>query len=269
MAGVPGTHAGLTQAEAMRRLVRDGPNLLPAAAPSTAWRLLAGILSEPMLLLLLGAGGVYMLLGDRVEAAAMTAFVGVIILISFLQERRTRRALESLRDLSAPRARVLRDGEAVRIPGAEVVEGDLLLLSEGDRVAADARITTGVLQVDESLLTGESGVVSKLPGPGPEGPGEAEGGRVHAGTLVAKGVAQAVVFATGFRTRMGGIGRSLAETRTLPSPLQVAARRLVRAWATAALALAAGAVLLSWFWAGRPLLPSLLLGVALDRKSVV
>ncbi len=254
--------SGLTQAEALRRLVRDGPNLLPAAAPSSALRMLGEIVSEPMLLLLFGAGAVYLLLGDRVEAAAMCVFVGIIILISFLQERRSRRALESLRDLSAPRARVLRDGEAVRIPGAEVVEGDLLLLAEGDRVAADAEVTTGVLQVDESLLTGESGVVAKREG------AEDEAGRVHAGTLVAKGVAQARVLATGVRTRMGGIGRALAQAQTLPSPLQVAAHRLVRAWALAALALAAGAVLLSWLWAGRPLLASLLLGVALAMSLV-
>ena len=257
MASPPAGPAGLTPAEAQARLQAEGPNVLPTARPRSALHLFLEVVSEPMLLLLIGAGGIYLLLGDPAEAAIMLAFVWLIIGISFLQSRRTQRALEKLRDLSAPRARVLRGGEALRIPGSEVVRGDLLLLAEGDRVAADARLVEGLLQVDASLLTGESGLVLKRRGePGDEG-------EVHAGTLVAKGTAQAEVTATGAQTRMGAIGRTLAEARTPPSPLQVASRRLVRLWAVAGLALAGAAVLLSWRWAGRELLPSLLSGLAL------
>jgi Ca2+-transporting ATPase len=249
--------AGLTQGEASRRLAAEGPNLLPAAAPRTSFHLLLEVVSEPMLLLLIGAGVIYLLLGDPAEALTMLAFVWLIILISFLQTRRTQRALERLRDLSAPRARVLRSGEALRIPGGEVVRGDLLLLAEGDRVAADARLVDGLLQVDASLLTGESGLLLKRAGEA------GDEGEVHAGTLVAKGTTQAEVIATGPRTRMGAVGRTLAEAQTPPSPLEIASRRLVRLWAFVGLGVACGAVLLSWRWDGRALLPSLLSGLAL------
>ncbi|MFN8010838.1 MAG: HAD-IC family P-type ATPase [Holophagaceae bacterium] len=253
--------AGLSQAEAEARLRDEGPNVLPSAAPRHAWRMLADVLSEPMLLLLLGAGTIYLLLGDLAEAVAMLVFVNVIIAIAFQQERRTQRALEALRDLSAPRAEVLRDGAPRRVPGADVVRGDLVILREGDRVPADGRVVDGVLMVDESLLTGEAGAVPKRPaGPAPGAEGE---DRVHAGTLVAKGFAQAVVEATGPRTRMGGIGSVLAGADGPPSPLQRASRRLVRLWAIVGLSLAGVAVLLSWAWAGRALMPSLLAGLAL------
>lgn len=248
---------GLTQAEASARLQADGPNLMPSARPRTALNLFWEVVSEPMLLLLVGAGGIYLLLGDPAEAAIMLVFVWLIIGITFFQSRRTQRALEKLRDLSAPRARVVRGGEAFRIPGQEVVRGDLLLLAEGDRVAADARVLEGLLQVDASLLTGESGLVLKRAGD------EGDTGEVHAGTLVAKGTAQAEVMATGERTRMGRIGRTLAEARTPPSPLQAASRRLVRVWASVGFLVAMGAVLISWKWADRALLPSLLSGLAL------
>lgn len=262
MAEDAGPLRGLSQAEAEARLREEGPNVLPSAAPRKAWRLLLDVVSEPMLLLLLGAGAIYLLLGDLAEALAMLVFVNVIIAIAFQQERRTQRALEALRDLSAPRAEVVRDGVARRVPGAEVVRGDLVVLREGDRVSADGRLLEGVLMVDESLLTGEAGAVPRRPArPGCEG--EDGGDRVHAGTLVAKGVAQARIEATGARTRMGGIGRVLAGAGGPPSPLQQSSRRLVRLWAAAGLALAGVAVLLSWLWAGRPLLPSLLAGLAL------
>ncbi|HJV89597.1 MAG TPA: cation-translocating P-type ATPase [Holophagaceae bacterium] len=253
----PEAPLGLTQAEAAARLRAEGPNLMPSARPRTALHLLAEVLSEPMLLLLLGAGLIYFLLGDPGEAMTMIAFVLLIIAISFLQSRRTQRALEKLRDLSAPRARVLRGGEAQRIPGGEVVRGDLLLLAEGDRVPADARLLEGLLQVDASLLTGESGLVLRRAGDA------GEAGEVHAGTLVAKGMAQAEVTAIGWRTRMGAIGRTLAEAQPPPSPLATSSRRMVRGWALVGILLAGASVFLSWGWAGQALLPSLLSGLAL------
>jgi Ca2+-transporting ATPase len=248
---------GLTAAEARQRLGAEGPNTLPSSHPQTWIQLLWEVVSEPMLLMLVGAGALYLLLGEPAEAGLMLAFVWLIIAISFLQTRRTRRALEKLRDLSAPRARVLREGVALRIPGAEVVRGDILLLAEGDRIAADGRLLEGLLQVDASLLTGESGLVLKRPG------GSNEEGSVHAGTLVAKGTARAEVTETGPHTRVGAIGRTLAGARTPPSPLQLAARRLVRGWATVGLLLAGLAVILAWRWAGRDPLSSILSGLAL------
>ncbi|MBL0311312.1 MAG: cation-translocating P-type ATPase [Holophagaceae bacterium] len=261
-----GLSSGLTEAQAAARLAEDGPNVLPSAEPRHWFGLLMDVLSEPMLLLLLGAGAIYLLLGDLGEAIAMLFFVNVIVVIAFQQERRTQRALEALRDLSAPRAEVIRDGETRRIPGAEVVRGDLVILREGDRIPADGRLLTGVLMVDESLLTGEAGAIPKRPRVEEveeTGAGTEDACLVHAGTLVAQGLGQAEIAATGIRTRMGGIGRMLSETTVLPSPLQQASRRLVRLWAAAGTGLAMAVVLLSWLWAGRELLPSVLAGLAL------
>ena len=157
--------AGLAGATAARRLAEDGPNLLPGSTPKTLLAIVLGVLAEPMFVMLLVAGGIYLLLGDHAEALFLLAFVFVVIGITLAQERKTQRALESLRDLSAPRALVIRDGRELRIAGREVVRGDLLVLHEGDRIAADAQLVQGQLTVDESLLTGEAVPVDKLPNP--------------------------------------------------------------------------------------------------------
>src|SRR5690348_17391771 len=125
--------------------------------------IVGGVLTEPMFLMLLVAGGLYLALGDRAEAAFVLSFVFVVIGITLAQERKTQRALESLRELSAPRALVIRAGEEVRIPGRDVVPGDVLVLHEGDRIAADAVLLQGQLDVNESLLTGEAVPCVKLP----------------------------------------------------------------------------------------------------------
>jgi len=156
-------HQGLSAAEAARRLAVDGPNMLPGSAPKSSWAIVRDVLTEPMFLMLLAAGGIYLALGDRAEALFLLGFVFVVIGITLVQERKTQRALESLRDLSAPRALVIRDGQEQRIEGQSVVRGDLLVLHEGDRIAADAQLLQGQLEVDESLLTGEAVPVAKLP----------------------------------------------------------------------------------------------------------
>ena len=252
------TRSGLTTEEASLRLGAEGPNLLPGTEPATLGRSLKGVLAEPMLLLLLGAGGVYLLLGDRREALTLISFVLLIVVIGFIQERKAQRSLEALRDLSSPRALVVRDGRERRIPGREVVRGDLVVLHEGDRIPADAELVEGLLSVDESLLTGESAPVHKAP----SGAGEAPV-PLYAGTLVGKGVGWAVVTATGGATEMGRVGKALAETREEPTPLQTISRRVVARLAVLGLGLAAAALLLSWLWVGRDLLTSLLSGLTL------
>jgi Ca2+-transporting ATPase len=258
--GVPGSAAeasgGLTAAEAARRLAAEGPNLLPGGKPRSLAAIALGVLAEPMFLMLLVAGSLYLALGDRAEAGFLLAFVFVVIGMSILQERRTERALASLRELSAPRALVIRDGEPQRIAGREVVRGDLLVLREGDRVAADALLVRGRLSVDESLLTGESVPVDK---PGPEG----AGAEVFAGTVVTTGDGLATVRAVGTATAVGRIGQSLASTREPASGLQRASRRLVRQLTVVGLALALALVALNRFRGDEPLLDSLLAGVAL------
>ena len=155
---------GLTQEEAASRLAQDGHNELPSAKPRSLFGIAAKVMGEPMFLLLIACGAIYLMLGDRTEALMLLGFVLVVVSISFFQERKTERALEALRDLSSPRALVVRDGEQRRIAGREVVRGDLLVLAEGDRVPADAVLLSGTnLSADESLLTGESVPVRKAP----------------------------------------------------------------------------------------------------------
>jgi P-type Ca2+ transporter type 2C len=146
--------AGLTTAEARSRLAADGANDLPTASRHGAWRLLREVVSEPMFLLLVGCGAIYLLLGDRNEALMLLGFVFVVIAITFVQERRTERSLDALRDMSSPQALVWRDGVAARIPSRELVCGDVVLLAEGDRVAADMELLEAFdLTIDESMLT--------------------------------------------------------------------------------------------------------------------
>jgi len=227
---------GLTAAEAAARLARDGLNELPAARGHTLLQQAWTVLREPMLLLLAGAGTVNFLLAEPLDGILLMATVVVVIGISLVQEHKTENALAALRDLASPRALVLRDGQRLRIAGREVVRGDLVLLSEGDRVPADAVLVDSVnLSVDESALTGESVPVRKAAGApesattiamGPPG-GEATPW-VFSGTLVVKGHGMAFVAATGAGTELGRIGTALRSIEVERTPLQREIDRLVR-----------------------------------------
>src|SRR6187402_2270125 len=143
--------SGLSSEEAGSRLGRDGPNELPRAGRRATLRIVLEVLREPMLALLLAAGIAYLLLGDRIEALILLAFATFSVAVTVIQEARTEHVLEALRDLSAPRALVIRDGVRVRIAGREVVRGDIIVLDQGDRVPADAMLTEAAdLQTDES-----------------------------------------------------------------------------------------------------------------------
>jgi P-type Ca2+ transporter type 2C len=262
---------GLSSAEATRRLAEDGPNEISRAGAPSFLRTVAEVLKEPMLLLLLAAGVVYLLLGDREEAVALLFSALVVIGITLVQERRTERALAALRDLSSPRALVVRDGERVRIPGRDVVRGDLLVVAEGDRVAADAVLLEGAfLEADESLLTGESVPVRKQPGAAPEEaarPGGDDLPFLWAGTLVVRGVGLARVRATGRTTAMGHIGAALASIDPGRTPLQAEVNRLVRVVGglgfVACAALFVGYGLMKGKW-----LEGLLAGIALAMSAL-
>jgi Ca2+-transporting ATPase len=263
---VKGESTGLTGAEAAARLAADGSNELSRDAPSGFFQTVGQVLREPMLLLLLAAGGVYLLLGDMEEALALLFFVVVVITITLVQERRTERALAALRDLSSPRALVVRDGARVRIAGREVVRGDLLVLAEGDRVAADALLVEAThLEADESLLTGESVPVRKrvVDAPPEQGrPGGDDLPFVFAGTLVVRGHGMAEVIATGVRSEMGRIGAALARIEAGRTPLQAEVSRLVRILAVLGLALCAAMVVAYGLLRGQ-WLEGLLAGIAL------
>jgi len=209
---------GLSSAQAVARLAAEGPNALPAAGRHGTLAIALGVLREPMFLLLLAATGIYLLLGDVHEALVLGASIAGVIAITVTQERKAERALEALRDLSSPRAMVLRDGERKRIAGRDVVRGDLLILAEGDRVPADARLL-GVtdLSADESLLTGESLPVAKR-----------AGDTVYSGTLLTRGLGRAEVTATGPRSEFGRIGASLATLEPGKTSLERETARIVR-----------------------------------------
>jgi len=224
---------GLSTQEAAARLAAEGPNELPHAGHRSLPRILRDVLSEPMFGLLLGAGLIYLFLGDTVEALLLLVFASLSVAIAVVQETRSERVLETLRDLTSPRALVIRDGERKRIAGREVVRGDLVVLAEGDRVPADATlIEAQALQIDESLLTGESVPVRKRAAKGPvEGkaqPGGDDLPYVFSGTLVVRGQGLAVVHATGVLSEIGRIGQTLGEIETVPPRLYRQTAGLVR-----------------------------------------
>ncbi len=241
-------NAGLSDEEASARLRQEGYNELPSAESrsvfATAWE----VVREPMILLLLAAGTTYLLLGDLREALVLLSSVFVVIGISLAQNRRTERALAALRDLASPRALVVRGGRRRRIPSREVVCGDVLLLSEGDRVPADAfLLEASSLSVDESLLTGESVPVRKVAsnaGAGRGRPGGDDQPFVYSGTLLVSGSAIASASATGARTELGKIGRSLQTIVPEKTRLQKETDRLVRRVAVGAVALCLAVVVL-------------------------
>jgi Ca2+-transporting ATPase len=224
--------SGLAQAEAERRLRAEGANDLPETDRHRFLGTLARVLAEPMFLLLCAAVGLYLLLGEVREALILASSLIAVVTITVLQERRAERALEALRDLSSPRAAVVRDGQLRRIAGREVVRGDIVLLSEGDRVPADGLLREATeLAVDESLLTGESAAVQKQADPDAHTlsrPQAESRACVYSGTLVVHGHATAEIAATGAATELGRIGHALALLQPQRTPLYRETRRLVQ-----------------------------------------
>jgi Ca2+-transporting ATPase len=224
--------SGLPEKEASERLALEGFNEIPSAKKRSIISIALSVLREPMLLLLVASGTIYMVLGDIQEAIMLLGFVFVIIGITLYQEHKTERALEALRDLSSPRALVIRDGVSRRIAGREVVQGDIIVLSEGDRVPADGIVLDcNNLMIEESLLTGESVPVRKSESKDITKMGRPGGDNspfIYSGTLVVSGLGLARVAATGMNTEFGKIGKSLQTIETEETPLQKETRRIVR-----------------------------------------
>jgi len=223
---------GLSEHEAAARLQREGLNELPSSKQRSIFAIALDVVREPMFLLLVACGTIYLFLGDQREAIMLLGFVFVVVGITLYQERKTERALEALRDLSSPRALVIRDGRQKRIAGREVARGDVIVLNEGDRVPADAvLLSCSNLAIDESLLTGESVSVRKTACdevPAMTRPGGDDLPFVYSGTLVVKGQGTATVLATGVNTEMGRIGKALQSVEIEETPLQKETRKLVR-----------------------------------------
>lgn len=262
---------GLSRAEAQARLRLEGFNELPSSRPRNLRTIALGAVREPMFMLLIAAGGIYLFLGDVHEALVLLASVLVIIAITIYQERKTERALEALRDLASPRALVIRDGERERIPGREVVRGDVMILEEGDRVSADAVLWhVSDLRVDESLLTGESVPVNKANWDGIRQwahPGGEDLPFIYSGTLVVQGHGLAEVIATGPTSEIGRIGKALATIEQDATPLQVETRRVVRDLALLGLALCVLVVILYGMLRG-PWLEGVLAGITLSMATI-
>ena len=224
---------GLSEQEVTQRLQTEGYNELPSSDRRNILGIVLEIASEPIFLLLLGCGGIYLFLGDTQEALILLGFVFFIVGINLYQEQKTEKSLEALRDLSSPRALVIRDGARKRIAGREVVRGDLIVIAEGDRVPADGVLLWSThLTVDESLLTGESVPVRKVTLDDREPiPTNRAGGDdlpyVYSGTLAVQGQAIFEVQATGTKTEMGKIGKALQTIEQEDSKLQKETRRIV------------------------------------------
>lgn len=255
--------AGLSSEEARERLTRDGPNALPASERAGARALLWEVVSEPMFLLLVACGAIYLALGDRHEALMLLGFVVLVIVMTWVQKRRSQNALDALRDLSSPRALVMRDGVPTRIAGRELVVGDVVLLAEGDRVPADIELQdASYLTTDESLLTGESvPVLKRVRVAGSALPVEPQG-LCFAGSLVTQGTARGVVVATGAHSALGRIGASLGGIAIGDTPIQQETSRVVKRVAAVGLAIAA-ALALGWGVTRGDWLTGLLAGLTL------
>ncbi len=260
---------GLSSAEAARRLLKYGENALEGKKNVSAAKMLASQFKDALTLILIVSTAISVLMGEYVEAATILAIVLMNALLGFFQEYRTERTLEALQALSAPTAKALRDGKPREIPAAQVVPGDVILLSAGCRVPADGRLLEAfAFSADESLLTGESVPIGKET-PAVE-TGEAppdESGFVYMGTTVASGHGKALVTETGMQTKMGGIAGMLKEAGHEQTPLQ---RRLARlsVWIGAGCLAICGVVTLTGVWRGEALFNMFLTGLSLAVAAV-
>ena len=215
---------GLSQKDASAILQKEGYNELPSSKPKSIFKIALGVVKEPMFLLLVACGTLYLVLGDIQEGLMLLSFVFVVMGIEFYQEKKTEKALDALKDLASPRALVIRDGETIRIPGKEVVKGDIVVLQEGDRVPADAMIlTNNNLLADESLLTGESVPVRKrewIEGDGTVNPGGEDIPFVYSGSMIVQGNGLVRVIATASSTEIGKIGKALDSVIEEPTRLK-------------------------------------------------
>ena len=272
---------GLSADEAAVRRVRCGPNRLEAASPVPAWRKLLGQFADPLVYLLLAAVVVSLVAWvlEGGQEAPFDAIVIAAILVAnaglgYIQEARAEQAVAALQRMAAATATVLRDGREMRVPADDVVPGDVLLLAEGDAVAADGRLVEAAsLTVAEASLTGESEPVLKsvVPIAAPVELGDRVN-MVFSGTAVTRGRGRAMVTATGMATETGTIAALLGHTAEQRTPLQGEVDRIGRMLGIAVIAIAVvvvGAILLTAdIHTASDLVTVLLIGVALAVAAV-
>lgn len=225
-------YQGLTSSQAKEKLDKNGYNELPSSKPKNFLLIALGVIKEPMFILLVTCGTLYLILGDFREGLMLLGFVFVIMGIEFYQEKKTEKALDALKELASPRALVIRDGTEIRIAGFEVVTDDIIVLQEGDRVPADATILHSVnLMADESLLTGEPVPVRKIEWDGAEKsvqPGGDDLPFVYSGSMIIQGNGIARVSSTGTNTEIGKIGKALEQVKEEPTRLKLEMGSLVK-----------------------------------------
>ncbi|MDO7852442.1 cation-translocating P-type ATPase [Hymenobacter convexus] len=266
----PAAAAGLTTADARRRLLETGPNVLATAARESLLRMALRQFQSITVLVLAGAAGVSAFSADYLEAAAIGAVVLLNAAIGFALEWQARASMDALHALDVPQARALRDGHPRQVPAADLVPGDVLLLEGGDVVPADADLLDAhQLQVNESALTGESLPASKAPGPAAPGALLAEQRqRVFKGTAVVDGNGRAVVVATGMRTELGRITQLVQATKRPPTPLETKLDALARQLLLLTGALTLGYVLLVWAQGQQPLMQVVKTGIVLAVAAI-
>lgn len=249
---------GITSAKASEQLKLFGYNELPSAKPKNILHIALEVIREPMFLLLISCGALYIILGDYREGIILLSTIFIIIFITFYQYQKTEKALEALKKLSSPRALVIRDGKEIRIPGREVVPDDIIILNEGDRIPADAELIESLnLTIDESLLTGESVPVSKT---FHREESHAQP-MLYSGTLVVQGKGLAKVITTGIKTQFGKIGTSLRTIEQDQTRLQKEMKVLIRNLFIGGVVISIGVVVAFYYTRGN-FLQSVLNGLA-------
>jgi calcium-translocating P-type ATPase len=263
---------GLASSEAARRLQQVGPNAIRRERGPGAAAEIVRQLVHPLALLLWAAAGLALVSDTAALAAAIVGVIALNALFSFFQERQAERATEALQGFLPARARVRRDGETTEIDATGLVPGDLLVLSEGDRLCADARLITGAVEIDLSPLTGESVPVSRRAErtgarPAQEAPLEAED-LVFAGALCTGGEAEAIVYATGMHTQLGRIAALSQRVKADVSPLQRQVNHAARLIGVIAVALGALFFVVGTLVAGLPLADATIFAVGLIVANV-
>ncbi len=255
---------GLTEKEVEESRALHGSNTLYLRPKRNFGKMLLEIASEPMFLLLALGCVLYFFLGDKTEAWLMAASIVFVFAIEIVQEIRSEKALSALREFSQPKVGVIRNGFRQEIPSAEIVVGDLMFFTEGERLAADGRlIQTSDLSIDESILTGESLPAEKSPADGQN--------MISQGTVVASGQGVAEVTAVGQQTALGKLGKSIEAIESEPTPLQIQINRFVRLMMLAGLAAFIIVFAINYYYVGTvvaALLFSLSFGLALIPEEI-
>jgi Ca2+-transporting ATPase len=216
---------GLNKKEVKQRLLSFGYNELPSEKPKNILRIAIEVFKEPMFILLVSCGLLYIIIGDVLEGSVLLASILIIISITFYHYQKTEKALNALKQLASPKVLVVREGKQIKVSGREIVPDDIVLLNEGDRISADGILIEGLnLSVDESILTGESIPVLKSI----QSQADSNTEYLYSGTLVTQGHGMMKVIATGLKTEFGKIGISLLEIKDSSTRLQIEMKKLIK-----------------------------------------